>query len=74
MKVYDNKDGSHINKLILTFLDTFCDQLIEEGKTEVKPKNRKNNKMCLWCGAPLINSEASFCSVYCANLWGGEGD
>lgn len=30
--------------------------------------------ICLWCGRALEDERASFCSVYCANLWGGEGD
>ena len=35
---------------------------------------KKDDKVCLWCGGKLTNDNESFCSVYCANLCGGEGD
>ena len=35
---------------------------------------KTDDKVCLWCGGKLTNDNESFCSVYCANLWGGEGD
>lgn len=69
----DNKDGTHIKDLLTTtFTSNFIKQLYENDC--LAAAKFKNGRVCLWCGAPLKNSEESFCSVYCANLWGGEGD
>lgn len=35
---------------------------------------KKDDKVCLWCGRKLKNDNDSFCSVYCTNMWNGEGD
>lgn len=35
---------------------------------------KKADRICLWCGGELENDNESFCSVYCAGMWNGEGD
>lgn len=35
---------------------------------------KKDDRICLWCGGELKNDNESFCSVYCASMWNGEGD
>lgn len=73
MKDYNSKDGTHIrNLLAATLTPRFIKELYKNGC--LTAAKSKPIRVCLWCGAPLKNKEESFCSAYCANMWGGEGD